>query len=279
MLETLSTDRPVISGSAFAFALRSALSSMADTRTGLAERIASPILPSAPTSDEAWVVGAYALVLDRAPEPDGLAAFVGSVRAGLTPLELVRALRTSSEGRERRARTPSDTTEVFAWGCYLLALGRGPSQAEKAELRSALVGGQTPENVLAALCSTAEAQAALRFPPAGPNPVEALASAVERIANLPDDRDVHERVAGELAQGARVVDVVLRETRRSARSWRGRLRARLVAPVLAASAHAAAAADVAAAEARLSRDLQWRVEVRHRNERSADEADLRDTVI
>ncbi|MGV8978037.1 MAG: hypothetical protein ACOH17_08325 [Cellulomonas sp.] len=232
-----------------------------------------------PTADEAWVVGAYALVLGRAPETEGLVGFVANMGAGLTPSHLVRALRTSNEGREKRARTPSDTTEVFAWGCYLLVLGRAPSQVEKAELTSALAGGQTPESVLAALCATAEAQASLRFPPAEPDPAAALVSAVERVASLPSDQETRDRVAGELAHGARVVDVVLRETRRLARSWRGRLRARILAPLLAANAHAVAAADVAAAEARATRDLQWRVEVLHRNARRAANNRREDSVI
>jgi hypothetical protein len=272
MLETTYTERPALSGRAFAFALRAALSQMSDSHAGLAERVAPAILSSPPTVEEAWVFGAYALVLNRAPDVEGLDGFVGAMRAGLTPLVLLSGLRTSREGREKRAHTPSDATEAFAWGCYLLALGRSPSQAERAELMGALAGGQAAETILAELCERAETQDALRFPPHAPDPVAALASAIERVAGLPHDQARHQRIVAELEGGSLVAEVVHRETHREARNWRGRLRARALGPLLTANAHAVAAAELASAEARATRDLMWRVEMRRRHERTIEKS-------
>ncbi|WP_448061648.1 hypothetical protein [Cellulomonas hominis] len=238
----------------------------ADSRAGLGERVAPAVLDFQPEAASAWVHGAYALILDRTPDSDGLASFSDSLRRGLTPVSLLRTLRTSPEGREKRAQLPTDTHEALVWGGYLLALGRAPSRIEAAEALSALRNGLDDESFVAALCASQESRAALRFPPRGADRNEITARAIVSAAALPLDDATHQRLVRRLSEGGAVIDLVHDETARAARSWRGRLRARLLLHVIAANAHAIASAEVAAAEAAVTRELTWRVEMRRRAE-------------
>jgi len=49
--------------------------------------------------DAAFVFGAYSAILDRDPDPDGLANYLGQVRAGVDKMQILAELAFSTEGK------------------------------------------------------------------------------------------------------------------------------------------------------------------------------------
>jgi SAM-dependent methyltransferase len=81
------------------------------------DRRRAPASPQQPTAvadlrtllaleGEAFVLGAYAAVLDRRPDPDGLKHYLAELVAGVPKIEIVRRLRNSEEGKKLNRALP-----------------------------------------------------------------------------------------------------------------------------------------------------------------------------
>jgi hypothetical protein len=253
---------PVISERAFALSLRLQIAEFDDAQhAGIGFSAIPPPMGLAPDTSAAWIYGAYALVLSRAPDDEGLAGFRRSLDSGMQPIVLLRELRSSREGRDKRAKAPADTRDAFVTGCYLLALARSPSPTEVLEARSALDHGHDLKDYLASLAATDEARRALRFPPASPDRNAALAVAIQRIAGGAEDAVMNARLYSGLVAGQSVSDLLYRELRLRAHSLRSRIRVRLGLNLLAAQVESIAASMLAQQEIALTRDLIWRIQV------------------
>ena len=147
----------------------------------------------------AWVYGAYAAVLGRLPDADGLQAHERLLRRGGSPADMVAGLAASGEARDAITDPPADLDEVFVVGAYLVALGRRPDPHGAQAQLQALKDGVDHTEVLASLLRSSEAKKQLRFPPATASPDEHLARAVQEIVAGDVDPDVHRL----LVRGAR----------------------------------------------------------------------------
>lgn len=228
-----------------------------------------------PDTTSAWIYGAYAVVLSRAPDDEGLAGFRRELEFGMQPVVLLQELRRSREGLDKRAKAPADPRDALVTGCYLLALGRAPSSTELVEARSALDHGHSPEDHLATLTSTDEARRALRFPPSPPDRNAAVAVAIQRVMSSAEDAAMNARLYSGLVAGESVTDLLYRELRLRARNLRSRIRVRLGLHLLAAQVESIAASLLAQQESALTRDLIWRIQLEEwRNAPSENEPSL-----
>ncbi len=266
----------VISKRALALSFRLRIAELDDAQhAGIGSSAIPSRLDAPPDPSAAWIYGAYAVVLSRAPDDEGLAAFRRSLDSGMQPVILLHELRRSREGRDKRAKAPADPHDAFVTGCYLLALARSPSPTELLEARSALDHGQGLEDYLATLTATDEARRAMRFPPAPPDRKAAVAVAIQRVAGSAEDAGMNARLYSGLVAGESVTDLLYRELRRRAGSLRSRFRVRLGLHLLAAQVESIAASLLTQQEIAITRDLIWRIKVEEwRNSPSEDEAPL-----
>lgn len=265
-----------ISERALALALRLRISELDDEQH---VRIGSSAIPDrlavTPDTADAWIYGAYAVVVSRTPDDEGLAGFRHSLASGLPPTFVLRELRNTQEGRDRRAKLPAQPRDVFVIGCHLLTLGRSPSSAELLEARAALDHGQPLDIYLSALTATHEARRALRFPPLSPDRNAAVAVAIQRATGHAENGATTERLSACLVAGQSVVDVLHGELRRHARRLPARIRVRLTLQSLTAQVEAIAAGLLAQQESALTRDLIWRIQVDEwRSDSSLDDTSL-----
>ena len=272
----VSASAPVISERAFALSLRLQIAELDDAQhAGIGFSAIPKRLDVPPNTSTAWIYGAYALVLSRAPDDDGLAGFRRGLDSGMQPVVLLHELRSSREGRDKRAKAPADPRDAFVTGCYLLALARSPSRTELLEARSALDHGHALEDYLETLTATDEARRALRFPPAPPDRNAAVAVAIQRVVGSAEDAAMNARLQSGLAAGKSVTDLLHRELRMHARSLRSRLRIRLGLHLLATQVEVISASLLAQQEVALTRDLIWRIQVEEwRNSPSEEDAPL-----
>lgn len=258
----ISESPSVISERALALALRLRIAELDDNQhawigsSAIPDRLASP-----PDTSAAWICGAYAVVLSRTPDDEGLAGFRQSFEAGLPPEFLLRELRNTREGRDRRAKVPADTRDIFVIGCYLLALGRGPTPTELLEARAALDHGQSLDDYLAMLTATGAARRALRSPPASPDRNAAIAVAIQRATGHAVDRAVTSRLLAGLVAGESVTQVLHSEMHRHSRHLRARIWTRLTLQSMVAQVESIAAGLLAQQESALTRDLIWRIKL------------------
>jgi hypothetical protein len=82
--------------------------------------------------DEAFVVKAYAVILGRVPDPEGLRNYLAQVRSGTDRAKIVAELALSPEGRLVAADLP---------GLSDVLVNYGRTQSLAARLRRGLVGG------------------------------------------------------------------------------------------------------------------------------------------
>jgi len=251
-----------ISEGALALALRLRISELDDEQH---VRIGASAIPDrraiAPDSADAWIYGAYAVVMSRTPDDQGLAGFRQSLEFGKKPTFVLQELRRTPEGRDRRAKLPADPRNVFVIGCHLLALGRSPSPAEMLEGRTALDHGQSETAYLAALSGSLEARRALRFPPPSPDRNLAVAVAIQRATCQTENVATTAHLAAGLAAGRSVTDVLNSEMRRHAHRLPTRLRVRLTLRSTVAQVESIAAGLLAQQESALNRDLVWRIQL------------------
>lgn len=177
-----------------------------------------------PDTATAWVYGAYAAVLGRLADSDGLRTYEGRLRNGTTPQRLLTELASSPEGRETATETPDDLDDVFTTGAYLVALGRRPDPAGAEAQRTALRAGVDHRDVLECLLRSPEAQQQLRFPPGFPAADEQLARAVQHIVAGGVDPQVHQALVQAIRDG-RSVTWLVRTALRLRTGRRGMLRA------------------------------------------------------
>jgi hypothetical protein len=272
----VSASRSLISERAFELSLRLQIAELDDAQHA---EIGSSAIPQRrgepPDTTAAWIYGAYAVVLSRAPDEAGLAGFRRGLESGMQPIALLHELRRSREGREMRAKAPADPRDAFVTGCYLLALARSPSHNEVLEAKSSLDHGDDLKDYFATLTATDEARRALRFPPASPDRNAAVAVAIQRVAGSSEDAALNARLYSDLASGQSVTDLLYREMRLRARSLRSRFRVRLELHMLAAQVESIAASLLAQQEIALTRDLIWRIQVDEwRNTPSKEDAPL-----
>ncbi|HEX8103535.1 MAG TPA: glycosyltransferase, partial [Solirubrobacteraceae bacterium] len=139
-----------------------------------------------PLGDEAFVVGLYALLLGREPEPEGLRNYVASLGGGLRRVDLIRTVASSDEARlrgvgsaflerlelldraeaERRVRavwTLDD--DAFVTGLHAALLGGEATPDVDAEARARLAAGASRRSLLEAL--VADGRAGRRVAEAG----------------------------------------------------------------------------------------------------------------
>jgi hypothetical protein len=262
----------VISEKAFRLALRTRAADLGGTGAVRVARAAIPEhLESAPDPADAWIYGAYAVVLSRTPDREGLAGFRHALAVGVPPATVLQQLRRSPEGRAARAELPADHRDVFVVGCHLTVLGRTPTGVELRQARAALDAGESTDAYLTRLMDGEEARDLLRFPPRVPDRFEALAVAVQRCAGAQEDAATTSRLRAELAAGAPTATVASRWMSGRVRNPLGRIRLRLVLPLLLAQVEAVAAADLARSQARTTQDLLWRLEAVDADERSITE--------
>jgi hypothetical protein len=258
----VSASPSVISERALALSLRLRIAELDDEQHA---GIGSSAIPKRgevpPDLSAAWIYGAYAVILSRAPDDEGLAGFRRELESGMQPVVLLEELRRSREGRDKRAKAPTDPRDVFVTGCYLLALGRSPSPAELMEARSALDHGDDLEDYLATLTTTDEARRALRFPPSSPDRNLAVAVAIQRASGRTEVADVTARLYAGLNAGQPVTGLVHGEARLHARGRLGMLRVRLTLHSLTAQIESIAASMLAQRESALTRDLIWRIQL------------------
>jgi hypothetical protein len=252
----------VISERALALALRLRIADLDDEmRVAIGSSSIPDRLAVAPDASAAWIYGAYAVLLSRVPDPEGLAGLRRGLEAGMPPTALLHELRSSREGRRGRARLPADPRDVFVIGCHLLVFGRSPSPSELLEARSALDHGQPQDDYLATLAETDTARRALRFPPASPDRNAALAVAIQRATGHAEVESVTVRLRADLIAGASLTALLRGELDRHASRLLARIRVRLALQSLAAHAEAIAASLLAQQESALTRDLIWRLKL------------------
>jgi hypothetical protein len=150
------------------------------------------LLDHQPDVATAWVYGAYATVLGRLPDPEGLRTYEAHLRNGGSPTDLVARLAASSEASNAAPETAVEFDEVFVTGAYLVALGRRPDVSGAALQREAIGAGARHEDLLAGLLRSPEAERQMRFPPSAPSMPEHLARAVQLlVAGDVDDTVQH----------------------------------------------------------------------------------------
>jgi hypothetical protein len=258
----VSASPSVISERALALSLRLRIAELDDEQHAGIDSSAIPKRGEVPPDlSAAWIYGAYAVLLSRAPDDEGLAGFRRELESGMQPVVLLQELRRSREGGEKRAKAPTDPRDVFVTGCYLLALGRSPSPTELIEARSALDHGEDLEDYLATLTATDEARGALRCPPSPPDRNLAVAVAIQRATGRTEAADVTARLYAGLHAGQPVTGLVHGELRLHARSRLGMLRDRLTLRSLTAQVESIAASMLAQWESALTRDLIWRIQL------------------
>jgi hypothetical protein len=258
----VSASPSVISERALALSLRLRIAELDDEQHAGIDSSAIPKRGEVPPDlSAAWIHGAYAILLSRAPDDEGLAGFRRELESGMQPVVLLQELRRSREGSARRAKAPTDPRDVFVTGCYLLVLGRSPSPTELIEARSALDHGDDLEDYLATLTATDEARRALRFPPSSPDRNLAVAVAIQRATGRTEAADVTARLYAGLHAGQPVTSLVHGELRLQARGRLGMLRDRLTLRSLTAQIESIAASMLAQRESALTRDLIWRIQL------------------
>jgi hypothetical protein len=156
----------------------------------------------------AWVYGAYASVLGRLPDADGLRAHEDPLRRGGSPADMLMSLAASTEAREAITDPPADFDEAFVTGAYLVALGRRPDPRGAEAQLEALRNGVSHEEVLASLLRSPEARNQLRFPPASASPGEHLARSVQEIVVGSVDPDVQRVLVRGVREGRSVTWMV-----------------------------------------------------------------------
>jgi hypothetical protein len=252
----------VISERALALSLRLRIAELDDD---MRVAVGSSAIPDrsavAPDASAAWIYGAYAVLLSRVPDKEGLAGLRRGLEAGLPPTALLHELRGSQEGRRGRARLPADPRDVFVIGCHLLVFGRSPSPSELAEARSALDHDQSQDDYLATLAETDTARRALRSPPASPDRNAALAVAIQRATGHAEVDPVTARLRADLVAGKPLTLLLHGELDRHASSLLARIRVRLVLQSMVAHAEGIAASLLAQQESALTRDLIWRIKL------------------
>jgi len=65
--------------------------------------------------DAAFVMEAYSAILDRDPDPGGLANYVSQIRAGVEKMQILAELAFSTEGRSKAADGPRDRELIDAY--------------------------------------------------------------------------------------------------------------------------------------------------------------------
>ena len=171
-------------------------------------RLAVGELDRQPDTATAWVYGAYATVLGRLPDGDGLRTYEELIRRGTNPAAVVAGMAASREANDNYFDAPADLEEVFVTGAYLVALGRRPDPAGAEAQREALQGRADHTEVLHSLLTSPEAQGQLRFPPAPPSPGELLARAVQEVVIGDVDPDVQRLLVRAVRDGRSVTWMV-----------------------------------------------------------------------
>jgi len=259
---SVSAVQPVISERALALSLRLRIAELDDkTRSGIGTSAIPDRVVDPPDTVAAWIYGAYAILLSRVPDVEGMAGLRRGFEAGLPPAFMLQELRTSREGRHVRAKLPSDIRDVFVIGCHLVILGRAPSPTELLEARAALDHGVSPDDCLSALATTDVARRSLRFPPPSPDRNTALAVAIQRATGHEELEAVTARLRADLVAGHTVTALLRGELERHARRLLARIRVRLALQSLAAHVEAIAASLLAQQESLVTRDLIWRIKL------------------
>lgn len=213
--------RPVFHRNAFAALVRAA---HPDRRFPIAvSRLRVGPLDREPDVVTAWVYGAYATVLGRLPDADGLRTHEAWLRSGGDPAQLVARMVSSDEARDTAPESEADLDDVFVTGAYLVALGRRPDPGGAETQRSRLREGGRHADVLASMLQSAEAQAQLRFPPAVLPVVDQLARAIQLVAVGDVDPAVHQ-VLVEAVEDRRPLGWLVRTAVRLRRGRRALLR-------------------------------------------------------
>lgn len=257
---------PVISERALTLSLRLRIAELDDQQHAAIGSSAIPDrLEVPPDTSAAWIYGAYAVVLSRAPDDEGLATFRRGLESSMQPDDLLHELRNSAEGRDKRARLPADPLHAFVTGCYLLTLGRSASDTELLEAQAALEHGRKHGHglgdYLATLIGTDEARQALRFPPAPPDRDAALTVAIQQVAGHAEDAATTARLHARLVAGESVTNLLKGEMHLRRRNLLARIRVRLTQHSLAAQVESIAASLLAQRESALTRELIWRIQL------------------
>ena len=129
----------------------------------------------------AWVVGLYALVLRRRPEPRRMQDLLTDLRRGAAPADVLEGILRSPDGIGRTVTRPV-LEEAYVTGAYLTCLARFPDPAGLATYAEALRQGMSEGHLLEILLSSEEAQGKRRFPPARVDEVTVLAEKIQTVA-------------------------------------------------------------------------------------------------
>ncbi|WP_459252659.1 FkbM family methyltransferase [Paraburkholderia sediminicola] len=107
--------------------------------------VANTLIELLACHDQQFVLCAYQTLLGRSPDPDGLKYYLGRLRAGISKIQLLKQLRTSSEGKAHAAelmgldaaiqRHQTGQIPVIGW-LFRMRGDAGSSGALERELRS-----------------------------------------------------------------------------------------------------------------------------------------------